>query len=243
MNIRAGHMATSDMRGAIADMHFRLTGPVVRHFQDTFVADWEFVTGERLEGDRWFPSLEVTGNCLARGIAAGPEGHGDKIRLSLMGALACARKSVVIMTPYFLPDAGLVSALNTADLRGVDVQIVLPSKNNLALVQWASTAMLWQVLERGVQVWSSSPPFDHTKLMIVDDYWTFLGSANWDPRSLRLNFEFNVECYDQGFAALMTQKVREKIAKAKPVTLKDVDGRRLAIRLRDGIARLCMPYL
>jgi cardiolipin synthase len=243
MNIRAGHMLESDSRSAIHDMHFKVTGPVVRHMQETFVSDWEFVTGERLEGDDWFPEVELTGSCLARGIDAGPEGQGDKIRLTLLGALACARKSVTIVTPYFLPDAALVTALNTADLRGVDVQIILPEKNNLALVQWASTAMLWQVLERGVQVFLSPPPFDHTKLMIVDGYWTLLGSANWDPRSLRLNFEFNVECYDEVFAVQMQEQVRRRVPAARAVTLKDVDSRPLPVRLRDGVARLLTPYL
>jgi cardiolipin synthase len=243
MNIRAGHMASLSPRHPIQDTHFELAGPVVRHLQETFATDWEFVTGEQLEGETWFPEIPFAGDCLARGIAAGPEGHGDKIRLTLLGALACARKTVVIMTPYFLPDPGLVSALNTADLRGVDVRIILPAVNNLALVQWASTAMLWQVLERGVQVWLSAPPFDHTKLMIVDGCWTFLGSANWDPRSLRLNFEFNVECYNEAFAEQMNQHVQKKLATARHVTLEDVDGRKLPIRLRDGIARLLTPYL
>jgi cardiolipin synthase len=243
MNIRAGHMASLTCKYPIQDAHFELAGPVVRHLQETFAADWEFVTGEQIEGDSWFPEIPLTGDCLARGIPAGPEGQGDKIRLTLMGALACAQKSVVIMTPYFLPDPGLVSALNTADLRGVDVRITLPAKNNLVLVQWASTAMLWQVLERGVQVWLSEPPFDHTKLMIVDDCWTLIGSANWDPRSLRLNFEFNVECYNQDFARQMNEHVRQKLATARQVTLEDVDSRPLPIRLRDGIARLLTPYL
>ncbi len=133
--------------------------------------------------------------------------------------------------------------MNTADLRGVNVQIVLPAKNNLSLVQWASTALLWQVLERGVQVWLSPPPFDHTKLMIVDDFWTLIGSANWDPRSLRLNFEFNVESYDPQLATALMQRVNKKMAASKPVSLHDVDNRPLPIRLRDGVARLLSPYL
>jgi cardiolipin synthase len=243
MNIRAGHMADAGSAHPIRDMHFRLAGPVVQHLQETFAADWEFMTGEHLKGDAWFPRLHAVGDCLARGIAAGPDTQGDKIRLTLMGALGCARKSVLIMTPYFLPDPGLLFAMNTADLRGVDVQIVLPSRNNLALVQWASTAMLWQVLERGVQVWASAPPFDHTKLMIVDGCWTLFGSANWDPRSLRLNFEFNVECYDEALAQRLTRHVEQSIATAKAVTLRDVDSRSLPVRLRDGFARLLTPYL
>ena len=120
---------------------------------------------------------------------------------------------------------------------------MLPAENNLVLVKWASTALLWQVLERGCRVWLSPPPFDHTKLMLVDELWTLLGSANWDPRSLRLNFEFNVECYDRELATSLTALVRSKIQQSRPLSLADVDGRSLTIRLRDGVARLFSPYL
>jgi cardiolipin synthase len=125
----------------------------------------------------------------------------------------------------------------------VQVDIILPEANNLTLVKWASTAMLFQVLERGCRVWLSAPPFDHTKLMLVDDVWTLLGSANWDPRSLRLNFEFNVECYDRALAAELNKLVARRLAGARPVTLADVDGRAFLVRIRDGIARLFSPYL
>ena len=114
------------------------------------------------------------------------------------------------MTPYFLPEASLVGALNVAALRGVEVDIILPEANNLTLVKWASNAMLWQVLERGCRVWMSPPPFDHTKLMLVDRAWTLLGSGNWDPRSLRLNFEFDVECYEAVLADQLHAWMMEK---------------------------------
>ena len=80
-----------------------------------------------------------------------------------------------------------------AAMRGVAVNIILPEKGNLRFVEWAATAQLWQMLQRGCRVWLSPPPFDHSKIMVVDGVWSFMGSANWDPRSLRLNFEFNVE--------------------------------------------------
>lgn len=128
-------------------------------------------------------------------------------------------------------------------MRGVAVEIVLPQQNNLVYVQWASTALLWQVLERGCRVWLSPPPFDHSKVLLVDGVAAFVGSANWDPRSLRLNFEFNLECYDRELATVLTDMVRAKLQHAQPVSLADVDGRSLPVRLRDGIARLCSPYL
>src|SRR4029077_8675467 len=126
---------------------------------------------------------------------------------------------------------------------GVEVDIILPEANNLRFVKWASTALLWQVLQRGCRVWMSPSPFDHTKLMLVDRAWTLLGSGNWDPRSLRLNFEFDVECYDRELAAHLHRWGCERRSAAKPVTLADVDARSIPIRLRDGVARLLTPYL
>jgi cardiolipin synthase len=187
--------------------------------------------------------LELAGDVLARGIPNGPDEDIGEMRTTLIGALTCAHERVVIMTPYFLPDDALSEALNVAALRGVQVDIILPEANNLALVKWASTAMLFQVLERGCRVWLSAPPFDHTKLMLVDDVWTLLGSANWDPRSLRLNFEFNVECYDRELVAELNKLVARRLEGARQVTLADVDGRFILVKLRDGIARLFSPYL
>ncbi len=161
----------------------------------------------------------------------------------LAGALSAAQRSVRVMTPYFLPDDAVCQALDVAAMRGVEVDIVLPGENNLAMVNWASTAMLWQVLERGCRVWKTPPPFDHSKLMVVDRSWTLLGSGNWDERSMRLNFEFNVECYDRGLASSLDDMITKRIAVSRRVTLDEVDRRRLPIRLRDGIARLFSPYL
>ena len=164
-------------------------------------------------------------------------------RWTLLAALAEAQTSVQILTPYFLPDNALITALNLAALRGVRVDIILPAKNNLPFVHWASRAMWWQVLERGCHVWLTPPPFDHSKLMIVDGHWVLLGSANWDARSLRLNFELNVECYGREFAQEMEKVIAEKISAAREVTLAEVDERSLPGKLRDAIARLFSPYL
>ena len=147
------------------------------------------------------------------------------------------------MTPYFLPDTAIVSALNLAALRGVQVDILLPSKNNLPVVQWASRALWWQVLEHGCRIWLTPPPFDHSKVMLVDDCWALVGSANWDARSLRLNFEFDVECYDGTLARQLEAVLEKKRAAAHQVTLAEVDARSLPTRLRDGVARLLTPYL
>ncbi|MBX6313807.1 MAG: PLDc N-terminal domain-containing protein [Isosphaeraceae bacterium] len=227
------------------DTHFRIEGPVVAHLQQAFAEDWEFATGEALQGEAWFPPLGAapSGCVLARGITDGPDEDDGKLLMTILGALSCARKTVRLVTPYFIPEVPLLSALNVAALRGVEIDIILPRENNLLLVQWASTALLPQVLEAGCRVWYSPPPFDHTKLLIVDSAWTLIGSGNCDPRSLRLNFEFNVECHSPALARSLEQATLRRIECSRPVTLADLDRRPLPIKLRDGIARLMSPYL
>ncbi|MBE2213319.1 MAG: PLDc N-terminal domain-containing protein [Opitutaceae bacterium] len=243
MNIRAGHETGPDGRLGIADTHFRVEGPVVAQLRDVFADDWLFTTGEVLEGPEWFPDLAEAGDAYARVVDDGPDENLDRLRWTLLGALASATTRVCIATPYFLPDAALISALNTTALRGVAVEIILPEKNNLPFVQWASTAHLWQVLERGCRVFMTPGPFDHSKIMIVDGAWSFFGSSNWDPRSLRLNFELDVECYSMRLARELCQWFDGRRAGAHEVTLAEVNGRPLPVKLRDGIARLATPFL
>jgi cardiolipin synthase len=242
MNIRDDFLPAPG-RAPFMDLHARLEGPVVEHLQSAFAEDWLFTTGEPLEGAAFFPPLHATGDVLARGVPDGPDEDFEAVRWLLLGALATARERVRIVTPYFLPDATLVSALDVAVMRGVQVDVVLPERGNLPVVQWAQTAQLWQVIERGCRVWVTPPPFDHTKLMVVDGVWSLLGSANWDPRSLRLNFELEVECFHADLAARLEALATERIARARRVTLAQVDARSLPVKLRDGAARLFSPYL
>jgi cardiolipin synthase len=243
MNLRVGHWLAKQSRYPVRDLHFQIQGPVVAHLQEAFADDWFFTTDEALRGDPWFPTVESCGTVIARGIADGPDEDFDKMRWTILGALAAAQKSARIATPYFLPDPTIVAALNLAAMRGVAVDIMLPAKSNLPFVQWASTAHWWQVLERGCRIWLSPPPFDHSKLFVVDDCWSLVGSTNWDPRSLRLNFEFNVECYNPELARSLAGWFDEQLRQSRQTTLAEVDARSLPVRLRDGVARLLTPFL
>ncbi|MBU0681620.1 MAG: cardiolipin synthase [Proteobacteria bacterium] len=243
MNIQDGNVLDQQPRSPIQDIHFHIKGPVVAALQKIFAEDWAFTTGEKLCGEAWFPHIAQGGAGVARGIADGPDEDFDKIHMVILGALASARKTIQIATPYFLPESGLVTGLRIAALRGVDVQILLPSEPNLRMVKWASDAGLDELLDAGCKVYKSAAPFDHSKMMIVDQAWVLMGSANWDTRSLALNFEFNVECYDRELASSLQQIFDRKVSAAKQVLLDELMSRNLASKMRNKLFRLFLPYL
>lgn len=242
MNIGDRHLA--DVRSnpsRVIDLHFRLNGPVVAQIEQIFIDDWGFATGKRIQ-----PKSTVNvdkGSAVCRAIVDGPNEDLGKLTTILIGAITSARRRISIMTPYFLPSREMISAMKTAALRGVEVTVILPAKNNLPFVHWATRNMLWELLQWGVRIYYQPPPFVHTKLFIVDDHYTQIGSANMDSRSLRLNFELVIEVYDNAFSEALATHIEKNRKRSKEVFLKDLDARSLPIRTRDALAWLFSPYL
>ncbi|HEY5220014.1 MAG TPA: phospholipase D-like domain-containing protein, partial [Gemmatimonadaceae bacterium] len=189
------------------------------------------------------PTDAAAGPVVARGIPDGPDEDFEALLFTFLGAIAHARRRIRILTPYFLPDPPLIDALKVAALSGVDVEIVLPALGNLRTVQWAQTAQLGQVLRSGCRVFLTPEPFDHSKLFTVDGAWSLVGSANWDPRSLRLNFEYVVECYCPDLAAQLDAMIDAKRDAGREYTMAEYRGRPLPAKLRDGLVWLAQPYL
>lgn len=243
MNIRDGHWLGRQPRHPVQCLHFRVAGPVVADLQRTFSMDWAFTTREVLVGETWFPALDDAGPVVARGVPDGPDADLDNLPEVLLGALQVARERVGIMTPYFLPDDTLLRALQATAMRGVRVDIVLPERNNIRVMDWAVMPQLPELLRKGCRVHLSPPPFDHTKLLVVDGAWSLIGSTNWDARSLRLNFEYNLECYDSALAGQLEGLLEARLARSRRITLDELRARPLPLRLRDGLARLGTPYL
>ncbi len=244
MNIGDRHMVKRNGRPSpVKDMHFRVEGPVVAELQKIFLEDWFFVTGELLDDTLFFPRLQPAGTAQVRAVGDGPDKEHRKLHWMILGALSCARRSVQIMTPYLIPDRSMIASLATTAMRGIPVTIILPGKNNLPYVHWASRAYLWELLECGIRIFYQPPPFVHSKLFIVDGVWSLIGSANLDPRSLRLNFELDLEVYDRDFTEGLERYFLAALAASREVTLEEVDGRPLPEKLRDGVAKLFSPYL
>lgn len=245
MNVRAAFVRALAGENTNADTHFRLEGPIVTQLMSVFAHDWSFTTQESLPTNVWFsPEKDVpAGNVPMRCVPSGPDRALGSSHNMLLGALAVAQKHVRIQSPYFLPDQTLIGALSTAARRGIIVDIVIPGKNNLRLVDYAMTAQLDQVIRTGCRVWRSNGAFDHSKLLTIDDAWSYVGSSNLDPRSMRLNFELDTEIYDHAVAAWISTRIDALIAGARAETLSTLRALPFSKRLRNKVIWLATPYL
>lgn len=245
MNIREGFMVSLMGRHAACDTHFRVEGPIATQLFAVFANDWEFTTRERLRIEDWCQNSPATPlpQVPARCVRSSPDRFIAATHNVLQGALAVAQRHVRIQSPYFLPDQTLMGALNTAARRGIQVDIVIPGRNNLRLVNYAMTAQLAQVIAAGCRVWRTRGTFDHSKLITIDDGWSYVGSSNLDPRSLRLNFELDMEIYDPDMASRIAQRIDRQIEQSDPVTLDGLKAIPFLKQLRNRIIWLASPYL
>jgi cardiolipin synthase len=239
INIGAENLCADDPPHLVLDTHFQVEGPIVDQLTDAFADDWLFATGEKLLTENWFPPLDKAGQVTARVVTSGPDEDMERVEFVALHAISCARKSIRVVTPYFLPPDPLTMSLGLAALRGVTVDIILPEHSNHPVLDWARRVPLRPLIEAGCRVSLTTGPFDHSKLMVIDDAWALIGSANWDTRSFRLNFELNVELHDPAFAG--------RLAAVAPPTrrlaLAELDADSLPVRLRNSAARLLQPYL
>ncbi len=247
MNVRESFLTEIAKDQVTRDTHFKVSGPITHQLMINFAMDWQFTTQEKLLGELWFPKKGVTDflddGVPLRCVVSGPDSSLGNNQKMILGALSLAQKHVRIQSPYFLPDQSLIAVLATTARRGVQVDIVIPGANNLKLVDAAMSAQLDQLLSTGCRIWRSTGNFDHSKLLTVDGMWSFVGSSNLDPRSLRLNFELDLEVYDKSLAEQLDRRIDAVIAKAVRVKLHALERAPFIIRLRNKIVWLASPYL
>ena len=243
LNIGGENVVLDRPAHPVIDTHFHFAGPVVAQLLEVFANDWAFTTGEQLAGDRWFPEVTPAagGDSVARAVTSGPDQDLEKIEFVILEALSCARSAVRVMTPYFLPDERIITALALAAYRGVAVDVVLPEHSNHPTLDWGSRAQIGPLLAAGCRVWTHPAPFDHSKLMTVDGVWSLVGSSNWDVRSFRLNFELDIEVYDPAIARQVDELITAQ--QGRQISSEELRARSLPVRMRDGAARLMLPYL
>ena len=245
LNISDGNLGIGGMRGAIHDFHFKIQGPSVLELQYTFLRDWYYMTEEDPEtilSAPYFPPFDLAGDVPMRVLNAGPT---DEAFLGdvFFNLIAGAEKELLIVTPYFIPTEDLRSALRSAALRGVDVRIMLPQKGNNWLAQHAARSFFEELLSSGVRIFERHPPFMHTKLIVADGSVVVLGSANFDTRSLHLNYETSMLVFDSSFGERMKALLYADLIQSSEVHLADWQLRSASCRFRENFCALFSPVL
>ena len=241
MNIGDHHLVTLPRRGRVQDIHFRCTGPVAARLQEAFLMDWAFVSKMPTPPSPVEP--EEKGNSRCRLVFDGLGRNKEDIHELICGVISAARHRVTIFTPYFIPPRELSGALIAAVQRGVQVDLILPARNNLFYVHHASRRYQGQLARMGVRIWYQPAPFAHTKLLLVDDWYALFGSANLDPRSLFLNFELNVEAADPVFQKELSDYAAEIMSRSRRMRYDDYENAGLASQLFDSVCWLLSPYI
>jgi cardiolipin synthase len=245
INVQVEH-TTRGLKPPIRDYHVALKGPIVSELQYTFLRDWYYITEEDPEHllcVEHFPRLQPVGDVPIRLINGGPASELDEICDSLFACLVSAKESILAVTPYLVPTADIIQALRNAALRGVDVRIVVPEKNNHFYAGWAGRAFYEELLASGVRVYERRPPFIHAKGLIIDDAVAMIGTANFDVRSLKLNYETNLMVYESDFINKLKQVMLEEIAMSRELNLTDWRNRPLTQKMKENACSLLTPIL
>jgi cardiolipin synthase A/B len=223
------------------DTMVKLTGPVVQTIQVPFVEDWYWVSAEFLELN-WTPVSAPSGvSYEVFCLPTGPADQFETCALYFLNAIYSARKRFWIATPYFVPDEQIVSALQLAALRGVDVRVIAPDDCDNRLVRLSGWSFIAPLEKAGVKVYRHTNGFLHHKAMLVDDDTSAIGTANFDNRSFRLNFEITIEIRNKDFAQHMEKMFLEDMADSRLSSAQELQARAFPVRLAVRVARLLAP--
>lgn len=244
VNISQNQLADdTDNPNRCQDLHLRVEGPVVQQLQEVFAEDWYYAVDEALLTENHFPALSKAGDAIARVVTSGPDQEYDYVHHILFAAFGLARRRIQIATPYFLPEEALHFALTSAVLRGVQAEVFVPSVTDHPVIRRATFAKLLPLVTAGVRVYDQPPPFVHAKAYLIDGEWALMGSANMDPRSLRLNYEVMAEMSKTAVLAELSAWFDEARARSTRITREALLQRPLRTRMVDNFWRLFTPLL
>ena len=220
------------------DTHFRIEGPAVAELQGIFADNWRQTTGEVLHGPNFFPELKAAGALPVQCYMCGPKENQENIRLAILYAISAAKKNLRIAHAYFVPDELTMKTLLDARRRGVEIEVIVPSKTDSKLVKAASRVHWDELMEAGVKFYEYGPAMYHVKEIIVDDVLVIAGSANFDNRSFRINDEANFNVFDRTFAAKQTEVFESDKKHSRTLSLEDIQNRSVFAKAADHFAGL-----
>jgi cardiolipin synthase len=225
-----------------AAVRFKGTGALIAQMR--FYLDWNFASKDKMEiKDRYFHQSSLPQGSTMQIVSGGPDTGWNPVKESYLKMINTALNTVYIQTPYFIPDQSVMDALHIAALSGIDVRIMIPSKPDHIFVYWASHSYVEELLDSGVKAYTYDNGFLHAKTIVIDGAAASVGSANWDIRSFRLNFETNAVIYDEQVAGELKQAYLNDLSVCTELTPEWYNSRSHYFRARASVSRLFSPIL
>lgn len=226
------------------DTHLRLVGSCVQDMNARFILDWRFAAKENLVlSQAYYSAAPHAGTTGVQIVSSGPDSTKEEVKHGYLKMIASAKKNIYIQTPYFVPDASILELLKTAALSGIDVRIMIPCKPDHMFVYWATYSYVGILLNAGAKVYIYDNGFLHAKTLCVDGEVASIGSANFDIRSFRLNFEANAFIYDAGEVYKLEAIFEADITQSHQLTPELYQQRPLMIKLKESLFRLLSDLL
>lgn len=242
LNVGDDYLGKDPKIGFWRDTHVEVRGPAAAQVQVTFMEDW-YWSSDTLPSIKWYLEPVTMPGKAVLTLPSGPADPLDTFTLFLLEAIHSAEKRIWIASPYFVPDIQILSALQLAALRGAEIRILLPAKNDNLLCHLASYSYLKDLLPWNIAVYHYEKGFLHQKVILIDDMLSSVGTANFDNRSFRLNFEITLLVSDRDFASSVEKMLEDDFTHSRPLSLADFNDRSFLFRLAVQSARLCAPIL
>ncbi|MDD1716899.1 MAG: cardiolipin synthase [Methanoregulaceae archaeon] len=243
-NIGDEYLGKDPFLGYWRDTHLRIRGSAVYGLQLRFFMDWNFAARGDLgfEG-KYFPSPQIQGAVAVQVVSSGPDARWNQIKEGYLKLISLARESIYLQSPYFVPDESVSDALRIAALSGIDVRVMVPARPDHPFVKWTNCSYIGELLEAGVRTYRYEKGFIHSKTVVVDGIAASVGTANWDVRSFRLNFETNAFIYDCEIAGRLKREFESDIQDSVEITSEMYKKRSKIVKMKESVSRLFSPIL
>ncbi len=243
-NVGDEYIGLSKKFGYWRDTHIKIKGSAISSLQWRFFLDWRFATGKEItQCQTYLAEEDSLGDTGIQIVSSGPDSKWPSIKDGYLKMISNAREKVYIETPYFIPDDSIFEALKLAGLSGLDVRVMIPCKPDHPFVYWASMSYIGELLQAGVKFYTYEKGFLHSKVVLMDDFVSSIGTANLDIRSFKLNFEVNAFLYDESINLKLTDKFIDDLQYCKEITLEEYNNRSGIVKIKESFSRLLSPIL
>lgn len=243
LNVGDEYLSRDPKLGFWRDTHLRLEGECVQTMQATFLNDWYFLTQQELADRRYYPQPQVAGNALTQILAGGPDSKQEPMKELFFTILTTAQKEILLTTPYFIPDESMLMALKSAALSGLKVKILVQGKPDHQLPYLASASYFEELLKVGVQIYRYQKGILHSKVLIIDQQMSIVGSANFDIRSFQLDFELSALIYSSEIAERLYVDFQHDLEESILLNYEEFSQRKLWQKIKEANASLLAPLL